>query len=370
MTFRQCCGRWRVVRQRNPGCCNRLSLSVGAGNGLAIRLRSRLRFTRTLVVHGSKDRNRPGQSRPYARLIVYGRCCRSGTRGSRSSVDQPRLLLVDDKPELLKSLSEIVRLHGYRVTEALGGRAALEMLDTHEYDVVLLDLIMPEVSGHDVLDFAESRNSDRQVHRRERRREFRRRNARHDARRIRLREEAVRSRRADGDARARVEPSASRAQQSPDGRAAERIGRDASIHRQQLARSRLPARPQRLLRIRQRSLRDAARLSEGRVEGATLFRIDLRRRPRRCAQPVQRTADRRPGIAQRRAARAQSQSAHRRSSVPDTNGLDGSDRAGSLLPTPTNAAARTSSAPTALRATFPSAKKPSRSSIFRRITTC
>jgi len=76
----------------------------------------------------------------------------------RSSADQPRLLLVDDKPELLRSLSEIVRLHGYRVTEALGGRAALEMLDQQEYDVVLLDLIMPEVSGHDVLEFAESRN--------------------------------------------------------------------------------------------------------------------------------------------------------------------------------------------------------------------
>ena len=79
-------------------------------------------------------------------------------RGALRSGDQPRLLLVDDKPELLRSLSEIVRLHGYRVTEALGGRAALEMLDTQEFDVVLLDLIMPDVSGHDVLDFAESRN--------------------------------------------------------------------------------------------------------------------------------------------------------------------------------------------------------------------
>src|SRR6476659_2251305 len=77
---------------------------------------------------------------------------------SRAGADQPRLLLVDDRPELLKSLSEIVRLHGYQVNEALGGRAALEMLDRYEYDVVLLDLIMPEVSGHDVLDFAASRN--------------------------------------------------------------------------------------------------------------------------------------------------------------------------------------------------------------------
>ncbi len=70
---------------------------------------------------------------------------------------EPRLLLVDDKPELLKSLSEVVRLHGYRVSEALGGQAALEMLDTQEFDVVLLDLIMPDVNGYDVLEFAASR---------------------------------------------------------------------------------------------------------------------------------------------------------------------------------------------------------------------
>jgi diguanylate cyclase (GGDEF)-like protein/PAS domain S-box-containing protein len=76
---------------------------------------------------------------------------------SRPRVEDARLLLVDDKPELLKSLSEIVRLHGYQVTEALGGKAALEMLDSREFDVVLLDLIMPDVSGHDVLEFAAAR---------------------------------------------------------------------------------------------------------------------------------------------------------------------------------------------------------------------
>ena len=76
---------------------------------------------------------------------------------ARVRIDEPRLLLVDDKPELLKSLSEVVRLHGYQVTEALGGKAALEMLDSREFDVVLLDLIMPDVSGHDVLEFATAR---------------------------------------------------------------------------------------------------------------------------------------------------------------------------------------------------------------------
>ncbi len=69
-----------------------------------------------------------------------------------------RLLLVDDKPELLKSLAEVVTLHGYDVVEALGGKAALSRLDSQIFDVVLLDLIMPEVNGHDVLEYAAARD--------------------------------------------------------------------------------------------------------------------------------------------------------------------------------------------------------------------
>jgi diguanylate cyclase (GGDEF)-like protein/PAS domain S-box-containing protein len=69
----------------------------------------------------------------------------------------PRILLVDDRPELLQSLSDVVRMHGYEVEEALGGRAALAALEASEFDVVLLDLIMPEVSGHDVLEYAAKR---------------------------------------------------------------------------------------------------------------------------------------------------------------------------------------------------------------------
>ncbi len=64
-----------------------------------------------------------------------------------------RVLLVDDKPELLSSLSQLISLHEYPVVEALGGRAALDALQSDEFDVVLLDLIMPEISGHDVLEW-------------------------------------------------------------------------------------------------------------------------------------------------------------------------------------------------------------------------
>jgi len=70
---------------------------------------------------------------------------------------KPAVLLVDDNPDLLDSLYELVCLHGYQPDKALGGHAALGMLARNTYDVVLLDLIMPEVSGHDLLDYAADR---------------------------------------------------------------------------------------------------------------------------------------------------------------------------------------------------------------------
>ncbi|MEM7079955.1 MAG: EAL domain-containing protein [Pseudomonadota bacterium] len=68
--------------------------------------------------------------------------------------EQVRLLLVDDKEELLTSLHNLVTLYGYEADQALGGEAAMRALGECHYDVVLLDLIMPGVSGHDILDFA------------------------------------------------------------------------------------------------------------------------------------------------------------------------------------------------------------------------
>lgn len=65
-----------------------------------------------------------------------------------------RLLIVDDKAELLSSLHELITLHGYQADAALGGQQALEFLARGDYDVMLLDLIMPGISGHDILEFA------------------------------------------------------------------------------------------------------------------------------------------------------------------------------------------------------------------------
>ncbi|MGI9327785.1 MAG: putative bifunctional diguanylate cyclase/phosphodiesterase [Pseudomonadales bacterium] len=79
---------------------------------------------------------------------------RAARRSDEPLNSSARLLLVDDKAELLSSLHELITLHGYKADAALGGQQALEFLARGDYDVMLLDLIMPGISGHDILEFA------------------------------------------------------------------------------------------------------------------------------------------------------------------------------------------------------------------------
>ena len=58
-----------------------------------------------------------------------------------------RILVVDDDPIILKSLSEMLRLEKHEVGEAKGAMEALEQLKEIPYDLVLSDISMPEVDG-------------------------------------------------------------------------------------------------------------------------------------------------------------------------------------------------------------------------------
>lgn len=74
-----------------------------------------------------------------------------------------KLLLVDDEPLLLKSLHAILLPHGYEVEIASSGRRALERLHQQRFDLVLLDLGMPDISGYEILDFVAGSRSDTSV---------------------------------------------------------------------------------------------------------------------------------------------------------------------------------------------------------------
>lgn len=63
-----------------------------------------------------------------------------------------RLLIVDDNKVNRLLLSRSVELHGHRATTAENGRIALEMMRSETYDLVLLDIEMPEMDGFAVLE--------------------------------------------------------------------------------------------------------------------------------------------------------------------------------------------------------------------------
>ena len=62
-----------------------------------------------------------------------------------------RVLTVDDSPTIRTFLHGLLSLHGAQVEEAGSGREALEMLAKGKYDLVLLDLLLPDVDGIQVL---------------------------------------------------------------------------------------------------------------------------------------------------------------------------------------------------------------------------
>jgi CheY-like chemotaxis protein len=72
-------------------------------------------------------------------------------KGKEMFARQQRILIVDDEPDCLFILENILTRAGYLVDKALGGDAALRKLGQKRYDLVLTDLAMPGTSGLEVI---------------------------------------------------------------------------------------------------------------------------------------------------------------------------------------------------------------------------
>jgi diguanylate cyclase (GGDEF)-like protein/PAS domain S-box-containing protein len=77
--------------------------------------------------------------------------------------DLPTLLIVDDEPRLLASLLELMRDCGLNIRTAGSGNEAIAQLSTIPIDVVLLDLYLPDLSGHGVMDHIKRHGIDTHV---------------------------------------------------------------------------------------------------------------------------------------------------------------------------------------------------------------
>jgi len=61
-----------------------------------------------------------------------------------------RILAIDDDELVLLSIEELLATEGFAVTTAPGGKAGLEVAGRATFDLVLLDLVMPGLSGFEV----------------------------------------------------------------------------------------------------------------------------------------------------------------------------------------------------------------------------
>lgn len=63
----------------------------------------------------------------------------------------PRILVVDDEPRIREACKLVLEECGYEVSLASSGVQAIEGISSEHYDIILLDLMMPEMSGFDAL---------------------------------------------------------------------------------------------------------------------------------------------------------------------------------------------------------------------------
>lgn len=109
------------------------------------------------IVFGEGDPGAPDEQRPkHARLSLA-----VGGAPAEDEAKQPRVLVVEDDPAMQMLCAFNLRLAGFDVTTASTGRAALERAPEHRFDLILLDVMLPDLGGFEV---AEALRATEQTH--------------------------------------------------------------------------------------------------------------------------------------------------------------------------------------------------------------
>jgi DNA-binding response OmpR family regulator len=69
------------------------------------------------------------------------------------ALESKKILVVEDEPDTAEMFAEMLRVRGYRVYKSYGSASALKQLMLDKPDAVILDVMMPDISGLEVLLF-------------------------------------------------------------------------------------------------------------------------------------------------------------------------------------------------------------------------
>lgn len=71
--------------------------------------------------------------------------------------------MIDDDEELCEEITEILTNEGYHVTTAFDGLSGNRLIQKYDYDIVILDIKMPGLSGLDILEGVKGQNKELKV---------------------------------------------------------------------------------------------------------------------------------------------------------------------------------------------------------------
>ena len=78
-------------------------------------------------------------------------------------MDKTCILIVDDNPEIREIINVLLGGEGFEVSEAANGAQALTLIEQRDFDLIILDIMMPKADGFAVLSFIRQRNDDTPV---------------------------------------------------------------------------------------------------------------------------------------------------------------------------------------------------------------
>src|SRR5262249_20138752 len=64
----------------------------------------------------------------------------------------PKILIIEDQPQMRKNIATILEMEGFAVATAENGRRGVELARSEKPDLVLCDVMMPELDGFSVLE--------------------------------------------------------------------------------------------------------------------------------------------------------------------------------------------------------------------------